>query len=122
MKFLSKVWQISQKVGQVIGLFAPAVQVLAPQSGAIVGKILDTSEKFTSVIQQVELAGQALGVAGPDKLKMAAPNIAQVVLGSAAIAGRKIHDEALFTQGCTKVADGWCDVLNSLHEDEAGKL
>ena len=121
MKFLGRLAQIAQKVVQVVGLFGPTIQQVLPQSGAVVGKVIDTSEKFSAVIASAELSGQALALPGPDKLKMAAPNIAQVILGSAAIAGRKIHDPGLFTQGATKIADGWADCLNSLHEDEAEK-
>lgn len=121
MKFLSKLASVAQKVGQVIGIFGPMIQMTVPSSGAVVGKIIDTSEKLTAVIVSAELSGQALGLPGPDKLKLAAPNIAQVILGSAAIAGRKIANPVLFTQGATKIGDGWADILNSLHEDEATK-
>lgn len=122
MKFLTKVWQVSQKVGQLVGLFAQPIQQVSPAAGVIVGRVLDTSEKFTSIIKQVEISGQALSVPGPSKLLMAAPNIEQAILESAAIAGRKIANPTLFKQGATKIADGWADVLNSLHEDEAEKV
>jgi len=124
MKFLSKLAQVALKVGQVVGIFGPVFSSVVPSSGAIVGRILDVSTKFNEIIMQVELGSAALTspLDGADKLRMAIPAFSEAILSSAAIAGKKIGNPTLYRQGVEKVASGWADILNSLHEDEVAKL
>jgi hypothetical protein len=69
------------------------------------------------VITMVEAIGQAASVPmpGAEKLKVATPLVAQIILSSSMLAQHKIGDEVLFRQGCTSIASGMADVLNSLH-------
>lgn len=73
--------------------------------------------QIASIITQVEAMGQALGIAGPDKLRAASPLVAQIILQSALLANHSISDGPLFTQGTTKVADGMADILNALKDN-----
>ncbi len=71
---------------------------------------------MAGIIQQIEIIGQKMQTPGAQKLQMAAPLVAQVILQSSVLANHKIANSDLFQQGCTKVADGWADILNSLNE------
>lgn len=124
MKFLSKLAQVALKVGQVVGIFGPVFTQVVPGSGSVVGRILDVSTKFNEIIMHVELGSAALTspLAGAEKLRMAIPAFSEAILSSAAIAGKKIGNPTLYREGVEKVASGWADILNSLHEDEAAKL
>lgn len=124
MKFLSKLAQVGLKIGQVIGIFGPAVGAVVPGSTGVVTRIADTTTLFNQIIMQVELGAAALTakLSGADKLKMAIPSFGDAIASSAAIAGKKIANPTLYQQGVTKVADGWADILNSLHEEEVAKL
>lgn len=72
--------------------------------------------KIADVVVQAEAMGQVLGLSGADKLRGVVPSVAQIILVSDLLAKHKIKDEALFTQGVTKVADGVADILNSLED------
>lgn len=124
MKFLSKLAQVALKVGQVVGIFGPLVSSVVPSSSVIVSRIFDVSTKFNEIVMQVELGASALTtpLAGAEKLKLAIPAFSEVILSSAALAGKKIANPTLYRAGVEKVASGWADILNSLHEDEVGKL
>ena len=119
MSFLKKLGQIAQ----VAVKLTPYGQLIAPllPAGAqgSVAHVLDTISGVAAVVMQAEMMGQALSLPGADKLKAATPAVAQMILQSSMIAGKKIHDEALFKLGAEKVASGVADILNSLHEDEA---
>jgi hypothetical protein len=112
------------KFGQIVANFAGIAAGLGPIfKGALPGQAgtIDKVESEISLIagqiQTVESIGQALSIKGPDKLKAAAPLVAQVILQSALMAGHE-YDPVLFTQGSTKIADGFADVLNSIKADK----
>lgn len=117
MKFLSKIGQIIVKGLQVVGVLQPVVQQLDPHAAGTVQIVSQDLQQIATIITQVEAIGQSLGIAGPDKLRGAAPLVAQVVLQSALLVNHQIADGPLFTAGCTKLADGMADVLNSLKDN-----
>lgn len=122
MKFLSKLGQIALKFTEaipIIGQFAPFIAALIPgkKDDVVIEKGVYTLEQIAQIIMQVEIIGQAVGLPGTQKLQAAAPAVAQAILQSSILVNHKIHDEVLFKQGCTKVADGMADVLNSLKDD-----
>ena len=84
-------------------------------SGIAVG--VNDLTQIGSIIAQVEAMGQALSLPGTQKLTAAAPLVAQVVLNSELLIGRKITDEALFTKATQEIASGMADLLNSLKAD-----
>lgn len=83
-------------------------------SSAVVAKVESEIAQLGDVIVNVEAMGQALSIAGPDKLKAAAPLVAQIILKSSIMVGHSIDNQQLFTQGSAKLADGMADILNSL--------
>lgn len=118
MKFLTKLGQILLKATEIVTGFGPLASALIPgtKDDKIIQVISTDLAQISQIIGQVELFGQALGIAGPDKLKAAAPAVAQIILQSSILAQHKIADPVLFQQGATKIADGMADVLNSLQD------
>jgi hypothetical protein len=115
MTFLSKLGAALLKgIGIVSGLL-PIVSQAFP--GGVINTVSKDLSQIAEIITSVEAAGQALQLAGDKKLEAAAPLVAQVILQSSMLVNNKIKDPALFMAGCTKIASGMADVLNSLHED-----
>lgn len=120
MSWLKTVGQIALAGAKIAG-FAPLVMPFIPEDrrttvDAIVARTTDTLSSISGVIAQAEIMGQALALPGADKLKGATPAVAQLVLQSSILAGKKIADPAKFQAGCQQIAAGVADVLNSLHD------
>lgn len=117
MSFLKKLGQTVLKAIGVASGFLPIFQGVFGQ-GTVVAQVTDDLSKIASAVQTVEVVVGAVSdpnaKTGADKLKAVTPLIAQVVQTSEIIAGKKIHDDALFIQGCQKLGDGMADILNSL--------
>lgn len=119
VSILSKAGQVASKFVVGVDLFSPFIKTYTPDSvDRAIDRAGDLARESVEVIKQAEIMGQALGIGGADKLKAAAPAMAQVILRSSAMAGKQIQDPELFQRGVTKIADGWADVLNSVHGDE----
>lgn len=118
MSWLKKVGSIVLKVSQIVVGFGPTAAALIPgdKDDKIIRVLSADLVQIAGIIQQVEVFGQALGLPGADKLKAASPAVAQIILQSAILAKHEIADPALFSRGCTKVADGMADILNSLKD------
>lgn len=117
MKFLSKLAEIFAKGLQLVGVFTPIIDKVDPSLGQKIETVSADLTDAMNVIVDVEHIGTALQLKGPDKLKAAAPLVADVILKSAALANHKVANPDLFNQGATKVADGLADIVNSLHPD-----
>ena len=113
MTFLKKLGQIILKGTQIILGFAPLVQQMIPGSAGLVSEFT----QIAGIIAQVEVMGQALGIAGPDKLRAAAPAVAQIVLQSSVMLHREIADPVKFNTACATIAGGFADLLNSLKDN-----
>lgn len=121
--FLSKLGKIMQITGKVVGVylgFAPGLAALTPsqKDDKIVAATVLPLQQIAGIVVQVEAMAQALDtpLAGPDKLKMATPLVAQIVLSSGVLAGKKIANPELFKQGCAQLGSGMADILNSIKE------
>lgn len=111
MNFLKKFGAILLKITAI----ASGVQfLLPPQAQPTAAMILNDLNQLIAVITVVEAAGQATGASGADKLKMATPLIAQAILQSQFMIGKKIADEAKFKAACQGIASNLADLLNSL--------
>lgn len=119
MGFLKKLGTILLKGTAVVAGVGPLISNQVPAAIPVLAQVTDTLARVAGVVTQMELVGQALGLAGPDKLKGAAPAVAQVILESSLLVGRKIKDPELFKRGCTSIGSGMADVLNSLDDDIA---
>lgn len=115
MTFLKKLGAMILKGTAIVAGIAPLIST-SDKSAAIATTISEDLSQIGGVIASVEAVGQALSLKGADKLTAAVPQVAQVILQSTLLAGHKIADEALFSSGSKKIADGMADILNSLHE------
>lgn len=119
MSFLKKLGQIALKVVVGVDTFGSMVKAVTPDGvDHVIDLVGDYSTQAAEVIAQAEIMGAALQLPGPDKLKAATPAMAQVILRSDAMLGRKIADPVLFERGVSKITDGWADILNSLDADD----
>lgn len=119
MNFLRKLAAgILKGVGIVTG-FLPLLQGVIPSRAADkVAEVSDDLTKVAGIISLVEAAAGAVTspLPGAEKLKMAAPLVAQIVLQSDILVGKRVKDQALFQQGTASIASGMADILNSLEE------
>jgi hypothetical protein len=117
MTFLSKLGAaILKGIGIVSGLL-PIASIAYPNGAGVVNIVSHDLAAIADIITQVEAAGQALSLKGPDKLTAAAPLVAQIIISSALLSNQKIQQPDLFNSGCKSIASGMADVLNSLHPD-----
>lgn len=124
MTFLSKLGQVMQIAGKVAAVvvgFGPVITALTPtkKDDEWVANNANTLAEIAGVIAQVEAMAAALSqpLPGTEKLKMATPIVAQIVLARI-VAGKKIDNPELFQKGCASIASGVADVLNSIKESE----
>lgn len=117
MTFLKMLGNILTKTLQVVMGFGPLVAQAVPQAAGVVTLLEDKLQKIANLVVQAEAIGQALNLAGPDKLKAITPLVAQEILSSSLLVGHVIADEALFLKGSASIGSGVADVLNSLKGD-----
>jgi len=124
MTFLSKLGKVMQIAGKVVAVylgFAPGFAAMtgSKKDDAIVAATIEPLQQVAAIIVQVEAMAQALEtpLPGPEKLKMATPIVAQIILASGIMVKKEIADPVLFKQGCASIASGMADVLNSLKDD-----
>lgn len=116
MKFLTKLGQILNTATQIALGFEPIAKMAYPGHDGVINTVSNDIAEMAGIVVQTEVLGQALKLPGPDKLKAAAPLVAQIVLRSSIVANHKIANPALFQQGCTKMTDGLADILNALED------
>lgn len=116
MGFLKKFGSIVLKLTEIVSGIAPMVVRDFPGSAGTVQLISKDLAQIGDVIGQIEVIGQTLTLAGPDKLKAAIPLVTQVVLASPLMAGKKINDPAKFNTAIAGIASSMADLLNSLDE------
>ena len=121
MTFLKKLGQVLAKsltiAGEVTGLF-PFIQPLlgSGKAAQVTGTVVND---FNAMLQQVTTIETALqGKPGTEKLTAAIPLISNVIKTSEAVAGKKIANEALFTQACQEFTQATVDLINSIDQSE----
>lgn len=102
---------------QVATGIAPIVQTLLPGSGPVQTVAADLVA-VGQVVANVEAIGQAMQVPGAKKAELAGPLVAQVVLQSSLVAGKKIANPDLFAKGCQELGGAIADIMNSISPDE----
>lgn len=111
-------WLQNVGKGIVIGLgYIAKFEGLIPASASTnptIRKIESELSQAAEVIVAVEAMGQALSISGPDKLKAAAPQVAQIILKSDMMIGHQIENQTLFNEGSSDIANGLAKILNSL--------
>lgn len=114
MGFLKKLGNILLKITQVVTGVGP---ILGGKAGAV-DTVIDKLTQIGEVVTLVEAFGQAVSqpLPGIEKLKGVTPVVAQIILTSSLVAGRKIADPVKFEAGAQQIAAGVADVLNSLED------
>lgn len=117
MTFLKKLGSIIAKGVQIALGVAPAFEGLMPASTAAI--VQQDLTQLSGIITTVEAMGQALSLSGNQKLTAAGPLVAQLIMQSSVMVGKKVADPTLFQKACTEYAQATVDLLNSLHADNA---
>lgn len=121
MKWLSKAGLIILKMTEILTGFGPILTTLIPgdKDDKVVAAVSHELTQIAGIVTQVEAMAGALSqpLPGAEKLRMATPSVAQVILQSSMMAHHKIANPVLFQQGCSQIASGMADILNSLKDD-----
>lgn len=114
-----------QKIGhalatglQVLTGFAPSIQLLQPKAGAplqVISKDLTEMLKIVASAEVLLVHNPALSL--DDLLAFEAVQIKQIVLASAAVAGKPVQDPSLIEAACQDFANGCAKILKALHPD-----
>jgi len=116
MTFLKKLGQILAKGLEVASGLSPLITQFLPNNAGTVQIVSHDLAQVAQIIVEIETIGATLGTAGPDKLKMATPLVAQVILQSALLANHEIANPDLFRQAANEYAQATVDLLNSLKD------
>ena len=120
MSFLKKLGQV---LVNVVGIATGVGPIILPflgsgKSAQITGTAINDLTAVGQVVVQIETAFAALpGSTGAQKLQAAIPLVGNIIKTSELVVGKKIANEALFTQAVQEYAQATVDLLNSLHED-----
>jgi hypothetical protein len=117
MSFLSKFGKFVLKGLSIVTGIAPIVSQAVPGSAQTIQVVSQDLAQVADIVTKIEVIGQQLGKPGAEKLALAAPLVADVIIKSSLLANQKIDNPALFSQGSKKIADGMADILNSLNEN-----
>ena len=111
---LANVAGIAIGVGPIIGPFLGS-----GKAAQMTGMVVNDLTSIGALIVQIETMGAAVGLTGPQKLQAAIPLIGNIIKTSEMVAGKKIANEALFTQAVQEYAQATVDLLNSIDQGEA---
>ncbi len=117
MTWLKKIGSILLKGIAIAQGYAPVAQQLIPGASGLIQAVTDDLSAIKQVIVQAEVFGQALNLAGTDKLKAAAPAVSQILLQSRMLAGHKIKDEAKYNDAVARLTGALADIFNALDDD-----
>jgi hypothetical protein len=122
VNFLKKLGNIISTVAGIFVGFSPILQREIPQTGTIIQTISKDLAAIGDAVVAAESFGQLAGLSGADKAKYLAPQVAQIMLSSTLIAGKKIVDPAKFLVDCGKLGGCVADILNDVHGDETQQV
>lgn len=114
MTFLKKFGTVLLKIiGVAIGI-APILEQSVPQVTPVVDKLNQIGNTILMVEGMFTAAFGPDAKLGSDKLRATVPYVAQIIQASELLSGKKIKNEALFTQACIGITSSMADLLNSL--------
>lgn len=119
MTFLKKLGQVLLKIVGIAAGVGPVIQPFLGSGAAATTTATVTNDltAIGSVIVQIETAFAAIpGSTGAQKLQAAIPLVGNIIKTSELVTGKKIANEAMFTQAITEYAQATVDLLNSLDE------
>jgi hypothetical protein len=121
MTFLKKLGQVLLKI---VGIAAGVGPIIEPFLGS--GKAATTTTtvvndltQIGSVVTTIETAFAAIpNSTGAQKLQAAIPLVGNIIKTSEMVVGKKIANEALFTQAIQEYTQATVDLLNSIDQSE----
>lgn len=122
MTFLKKLGTILANVaGIAIGVGPIIMPFLGSgKAAAVTGTAVNDLTSIGSIIVQIETAFAAVpGSTGEQKLQASIPLIGNIIKTSEMVAGKKIANEAMFSQAVQEYAQATVDLLNSIDQGEA---
>ena len=122
MTFLKKLGQILLKVLSIATGVGPIIQPFlgSGKAGTVATTAVNDLTAIGQVVLQIETAFAAVpNSTGAQKLQAAIPLVSNIIKTSELVIGKKIANEALFTQACQEFTQATVDLLNSIHPDEA---
>lgn len=122
MTFLKKLGNIISTIAGIFTGFAPILTKEIPQTGQVVQIVSKDLAAILDEVANVEAIGQLQGMDGTQKARALGPIVANIILGSSPLSGKKIANPALFAQACQEIGAGAADLLNSLHEDSVSSV
>lgn len=114
VKALTIAEKIANPVEGIAAVIGGLVNSADPKAPPVVSVVQSDIAKFFAVVQNAEAMGAAIQAAGPDKLKMAAPQIAQHVLDIVDQLGFKVKDKDRFAAIVTGYTSVSADLYNAL--------
>jgi hypothetical protein len=121
MTFLKKLGSVLLKI---VGIAAGVGPIVGPllgsgESAKVTGTIVNDLTSIGSVVTMIETAfGAVPGSTGAQKLQAAIPLVGNIIKTSELVVGKKIANEALFTQSIQEITQGMVDLLNSIDQSE----
>src|SRR5262249_36219406 len=122
MTFLKKLGQIISTITGIFTGFAPFLEKTVPQTGQTVQIVSKDLSAIMDEVANIEAIGNLQGLSGADKAKALGPIVANILLSSSALTGKKIANPTLFAQAAQEIGGGVADLLNSLHEDSVSQV
>lgn len=122
MTFLKKLGSI---LVNLAGIAAGVGPIITPflgsgKAASVTGTVVNDLTSIGSTIVTIETAFAAIpGATGAQKLAASIPLIGNIIKTSELVAGKKIANEALFTQAVQEYAQATVDLLNSIDQAEA---
>jgi hypothetical protein len=113
------VGEVLPVAGQILAIAKPIVAVVKPAASPALATVSVDLDTLAGIIFTVEGVSHAIAspLPGADKAKAAGPLIAQVIAGSALVAGRKIENPAEWQAGAIDLAGGLARMLNAVAAD-----
>lgn len=122
MTFLKKLGTILANIAGVAVGIGPIIMPFlgSGKSAQVTGTAVNDLTSIGSTIVQIETAFAAVpGSTGAQKLAASIPLIGNIIKTSEMVVGKKIANEAMFTQAVKEYAQATVDLLNSLDQESA---
>jgi len=121
MTFLKKLGMILANIAGVAAGIGPIIVPFlgSGKAGTVATTAVNDLTSIASLVTMIETAGAAAKLTGPQKLQAVIPLVGNIIKTSEMVAGKKIANEALFTQAIQEYAQATVDLLNSIDQSEA---
>ena len=124
MNILKKIGQILNAADQYIPMYGSLIHAVTnsilpgkeAQITTIAAAVTDGLHIASKIVVDAEIAGQAAGLAGPQKMLLTGPALAQLFLDLPVLQGRKPKDAEKFKADAAKLGGAIADLLNDFED------